>query len=100
VACSNFGHFRLHSEGAKENGHGTSFPDAREQILSTVRMIAVDDNSGETTGFDGIRYRLFSSEKARLKTPKLNHKSQQRSDYLLARENQHITQRRQPKIER
>ena len=63
-------------------------------------MIAVYNNSGETTGLDGIRYRLLSSEKARLKTSKLNHKTQQRSDHLLARENQHITQRRQPKIER
>ena len=61
-------------------------------------MIAVDNNSGETTGLDGIRYRLLSSEKARLKTSKLNHKTQQRSDHFLARENQHIAQRCQPKI--
>ena len=97
MACSNFAHFRLHSGGTEEDGQGTGFSDAREQLLRAVRMIAVYNNSGETTGLDGIRYRLLSSEKARLKTSKLNHKTQQRSDHLLARQNQHIAQRRQPK---
>jgi hypothetical protein len=61
-------------------------------------MIAVYDNGGERAGLDNIGYRLLSTEKTRLPTSKLNHKTQQRSDHLLARENQHITQRRQPKI--
>jgi hypothetical protein len=61
-------------------------------------MIAVYDDSGEGAGLDDIGYRLVSSEKTRLETPKLNHKAQKRSDHLLARENQHIAQRRQPKL--
>ena len=61
-------------------------------------MIAVYDDSGERAGLDDISYRLLSSEKTRLQTSKLNHKTQQRSDDLLARENQHIAQRRQPGI--
>ena len=98
MACSNFANFRLHSEGTEENGHGTSFPDAREQFLGTVRMIAVDHDSRERAGLEDISYRLLPREKTRLKSSKLNHKTQQRSDHLLARENQHIAQRRQPKI--
>ena len=61
-------------------------------------MIAVDDDSGEGSGLDDIGYRLPPSEKTRLETSNLNHKTQQRSDHLLARENQHIAQRRQPKM--
>jgi hypothetical protein len=100
VARSNFAHFRLHSEWTEEDGYGTNFPDAREQLLGTVRMIAVYDDSGERAGLEDIRYRLFSSEKTWLQTSKLNHKTQQRSDHLLARDNQHIAQRRQPKNRR
>jgi hypothetical protein len=42
--------------------------------------------------------RMLSSEKTRLQTSKLNHKTQQRSDDLFARENQHIAQRPRPKM--
>ena len=98
MACSNFAHFRLHSAGTEENGHCASFPDAREELRTVVRMITVYYDSDERAGRDDIGYRLRSGEKTRPQTSKLNHKTQQRSDHLLARENQHIAQRRQPKI--
>ena len=100
MARSNFTHFGLHSGRTEENGQGASRPDAREQLGSAVRVIAINDDSGKGSGLDDIGYRLPPSEKPRLETSDLNHKSQQRSDDLLARENQHIAQRRQPNNER
>jgi hypothetical protein len=98
MARSNFAHFRLHSGRTEENRHGTSIPNVREQLRGAVRMIAVYDDSGERAGFDDVGYRLLPRKKTRLQTSKLNHKTQQRCDHLLARENQHIAQRRQPKM--
>jgi len=93
MARSNFAHFRLHSGRTEENWYGASRPDAREQLGSAVRVIAVDDDSSEGSGRDDIGYRLPPGEKTRLKPSTLNHKTQQRCDHLLARENQHIAQR-------
>ena len=95
---SDFAHFRLHSRGTEENGDGASIADAREQFGGAVRMIAVYDDSGPGPGPNDIGGRLLSTEKTRLQTSKLNHKTQQRSDDLLARENQHFAQRCQPGI--
>ncbi len=86
-------YFRLHLEGAEEDGSCSSLFDCFQEIVSAIGMITVNDYS---TGFfpkDYILDRFRLSEKPRLQTPELYQHPQQRRDDFLTRENQHRAQR-------
>jgi len=61
-------------------------------------MVAVYDHGAGSIPKDYILGRLCASEESRLQTLYLNEHTQQRSDDVLARENQNRTQRHQPKV--
>lgn len=92
-----FPDFCLHSRGTEQNWDGAGFPDVVEEGSGAVGMIAIYDDGIERQARQRFGDRLLISQECRLQTTKLNHETQQRSDDLLARENQHIAQRRQPK---
>jgi len=97
MAYSDFPYFRLHSGWAEQNWDGARTPDGVEQLSGAVGMIAVYHDGIEGQSRYHFVDRLLLSQEYRLQTTKLNHETQQRSDDLFARENQHIAQRRQPK---
>ena len=63
-------------------------------------MIAVYEHYFGIFPADCVLNGLCPCEKPRLQTPELHHQTQQRRDDFLARENQHLTQRNQPRRER
>lgn len=97
MAHGDFPYFRLHSGWTEEDWDGAGAPDGVEQVSSAVGVIAVYHDGIESQSCQRFGDRLLSPKEHRLKTTKLNHKAQQRSDQLFARKNQHIAQRGQPK---
>ena len=97
MACCNFPDFRLHPGRTEQNGHGASFPNGVDQGPGAVRVIAGNHDGLEHKARHCVGDGFLFSKEPRLQTTKLNHETRQRCDDFFAGENQHITQRRQPK---
>ena len=93
-------YFRLHSERAEQYRYCPRLPDGFHERVAAVGMIAVYEHYFGLFPADRVLYKLCPSEKSRLQTPELHHQTQQRRDDFFARENQHLTQRNQPRRER
>jgi hypothetical protein len=81
----------LHSEWAEQDGGGIQAPDSFDERFGAVRMIAVDQHSFRAFLPDRIVDAIWSVDELRLVTVELHHQTQQRADYLFARENQNVT---------
>jgi hypothetical protein len=97
VAGGHGSHFRLHPEGAEEDWKRVGFSDRFEQLVTAVRMIAIDDYGIGPLVLDGFLHRLGLSDELWLLPLQLHHQAQQRGDQLFARKNQYLTQHSQPR---
>ena len=90
-------HFVLHSEWTEEDGGRVHAPDGFDKRIGAVRMIAVDQHSTRARVSNRIVDTFQSVGELRLEAVELDHQTQQRGDYFLARENQNVTHSVRPR---
>ena len=96
MACRYAAHFGLEAERAEENWLGTRLHDSGKQRIGAVLMVAVDHHYRRPLTTNRVFGDIRVAEVHRLQTSELHHQTEQRSDYFLARENQHLAQCGQP----
>jgi hypothetical protein len=90
-------HFVLHSERTEENGSGVQLPDSLDEPIGAVRVVAVDQHGTGPRFPDRVVDAFQPVDELRLEAVKLHHQTQQRGDYLFARENQNVTHSGRPR---
>ena len=88
------------SERAEEDRLGADLSDRGEKRFGAIQMVAIHNDDFGLRATNQVLGDFRLGEIDRIQTLKLHHQSQQRGDYLLTRENQHLSQIRQPKRNR